>query len=172
MPQQLNVDRVAQPPPNHVEALKPMLDVVDVGVRTHPVRVADQHPPAITANPAPICGEIRRAAEPGTAFTFAGRARPDRLPPPVRGPGHPCRVARGTPAVGRTRSCRLADDRARSPRPLLSPCDSPALTPRDPNAIVAPARTARFRSCSPSRIRGKAWCRIPRGAGRSPGVRG
>ena len=67
MPQQLEVHRVAELLPDHVEALKPMLDVVDVRVRTHRVRVADQRAPAITANPSPICGEIRRLTNRGAA---------------------------------------------------------------------------------------------------------
>lgn len=37
-----------------------MLDVVDVGVGTHPPTVAGQRPRAITANPASVCGEIRQ----------------------------------------------------------------------------------------------------------------
>ena len=60
MPQQLKVHRVAQLLPENVQALKPMLDVVDIGVRTHPARVADQRAPAITVNHSPICGEIRQ----------------------------------------------------------------------------------------------------------------
>ncbi|MGO9890836.1 MAG: hypothetical protein ACLP0L_23455 [Solirubrobacteraceae bacterium] len=63
----IKVHRVAQPLSGHVEALKPMLDVVDVGVRTHRCKVADQRAPAITANPSSMCGGIRRLINRGSA---------------------------------------------------------------------------------------------------------
>jgi len=64
MPQQLKVYRIPQPTPDYVQALKPVLDVVDVGVRTHACTVADHRAPAITANPSPLCGDIRRLTNP------------------------------------------------------------------------------------------------------------